>query len=896
MRSYTQRIIELAHESLKPTGQPMDESQLEAIKEHACNPVRQAQALRRILEQAHESLKKQRRVDPSNPTLQRLFIGVSQHLAQSYYKDPNLSVSYKLGRAMKILNQALALLRAEANPATAEHVITLALAGSVYKREWQYAGTKQSLEMALAYYQGGQILGMRRWTELPSDNATPEAVAARQRAVGAWGYPAVNAAFALSVLADLEVRQAEQAGFDSPVAADRRKVAREIWQKIVEEMPPVAVESSTPLAGKSEEEEEEELHQRWWAIVTLAEACFGLREYDNAYKWLKQAKQIQDKEEVVSDIQLESVIRQFSHLASVLAKQDECGQPAPQHPAWQALQKVFGLSIGALESLHRGKIGLALSGGGLRAALFHIGVLARLAELDVLRAVEVISCVSGGSIIGAYYYLKVRNLLQTTPDDQIEPDHYRRIVREIESEFLACAQKNIRTQVLLNPWKNLRIFFDPRYSRTKRLGELYETQLFSRIEDDLHGKTRNLKDLVVNPKGSTEDEFHPPSHNWKRQAKVPVLILNAASLNTGHNWQFTVRYMGEPPAAVERSVDAVYRLRRVYFYDPGARQISLGEAVAASSCVPGLFSPLKLQNLYQKKTVRLVDGGVHDNQGTASLLEQDCALILISDASGQLNGADAPKSFFPSVLQRSNDILMERVRLAQYKELAALHQASRLKGLMYVHLRKDLDIESISSINNQEEAPAVVPKRTRTSYGVHKKIQHQLSCIRTDLDSFSEAEACALMVSGYHMTKEEFGASIQGFSNGEQVEQWDFLQKFATPLNLDQDDELKSLLRLLKVANARAFKVWKLAPLQCCALGLGLLAVLALLALFGLSLAPQLWAFIGQTLLSVLILLIILGLGLAFGVALLAWLHLRLFDRLYLKLGKADRLFPVSKA
>ena len=42
-----------------------------------------------------------------------------------------------------------------------------------------------------------------------------------------------------------------------------------------------------------------------------------------------------------------------------------------------------------------GKVGLALSGGGFRASLFHIGVLAKLAELDVLRHVEVLSCVKG---------------------------------------------------------------------------------------------------------------------------------------------------------------------------------------------------------------------------------------------------------------------------------------------------------------------------------------------------------------------------------------------------------------------------------------------------------------------------------------------------------------------
>ena len=67
-----------------------------------------------------------------------------------------------------------------------------------------------------------------------------------------------------------------------------------------------------------------------------------------------------------------------------------------------------------------GKVGLALSGGGYRASLFHIGVLARLAECNVLRRVEVLSCVSGGSIVGAYYYLKLRQLLQEKPDAEVD--------------------------------------------------------------------------------------------------------------------------------------------------------------------------------------------------------------------------------------------------------------------------------------------------------------------------------------------------------------------------------------------------------------------------------------------------------------------------------------------
>ena len=51
----------------------------------------------------------------------------------------------------------------------------------------------------------------------------------------------------------------------------------------------------------------------------------------------------------------------------------------------------------------RFRIGLALSGGGFRAAIFHLGVIRRLEELGIMKDVDVISSVSVGSIIAAYY-------------------------------------------------------------------------------------------------------------------------------------------------------------------------------------------------------------------------------------------------------------------------------------------------------------------------------------------------------------------------------------------------------------------------------------------------------------------------------------------------------------
>ena len=50
------------------------------------------------------------------------------------------------------------------------------------------------------------------------------------------------------------------------------------------------------------------------------------------------------------------------------------------------------------------KIGLALSGGGSRAIAFHLGCLRALNRLGLLDRVVILSTVSGGSVIGAYFH------------------------------------------------------------------------------------------------------------------------------------------------------------------------------------------------------------------------------------------------------------------------------------------------------------------------------------------------------------------------------------------------------------------------------------------------------------------------------------------------------------
>ncbi|MCK4828972.1 patatin-like phospholipase family protein, partial [bacterium] len=265
----------------------------------------------------------------------------------------------------------------------------------------------------------------------------------------------------------------------------------------------------------------------------------------------------------------------------------------------------------------KGKLGLALSGGGFRASFFHIGVLAQMAALGLLRRVEVISTVSGGSIIGALYYLHLKKMLEEKSDKDIKDHHYVELIEKIENEFLEAVQKNIRMRTFRNPFKNIRMS-KANYSRSDRIGELYDKYFYRKVIGSGRKTLVEMRELKICPE---EKDFYPRTDNAGRDAKVPILLINATTLNSGHNWRFEATKMGEPPRMddVIRDIDKNLRLLRPKLYKEIVKKqqnIELGLAVAASACVPGLFHPLAISGLYPEGIrVQLVDGGVHDNQG-----------------------------------------------------------------------------------------------------------------------------------------------------------------------------------------------------------------------------------------------------------------------------------------
>ena len=407
-------------------------------------------------------------------------------------------------------------------------------------------------------------------------------------------------------------------------------------------------------------------------------------DYKEAGQWLDKARQAPD----VTEWQLQTTFRQWVDVArqqhiDVPAEKDD---PEQWHPAWQTLQHLLGDGTAEALTCYRGKVGLAMSGGGFRASFFHLGVLARLAEVDALRGVDVLSTVSGGSILGAQYYLEVQNLLQDSTK-KLTRDDYLDVVVKLQKDFLQGVQTNIRMGAFNDFIDNVRMLFSKSYSRSHKLGELYEKHLYSRVADGKNSQQRIMPDLLVQPAhGKFQGEnFKPKFHNWRRRAKVPVLLLNTTSLNSGHNWFFTASWMGEPPGLVSEEIDCNERYRRLYYHEAPdhLKNFRLGYAAAASSCVPGLFEPLMLDKLYENRTVKLVDGGVHDDQGVQGLLDEGCTLILCSDACGQMGNVANPGEDPGSVLLRTSSVLQARVREAEYQDLQARLDSRALQGLFF---------------------------------------------------------------------------------------------------------------------------------------------------------------------------------------------------------------------
>lgn len=299
-------------------------------------------------------------------------------------------------------------------------------------------------------------------------------------------------------------------------------------------------------------------------------------------------------------------------------------------------------------------IALALSGGGMRAMGFHLGVLRLLAERKLLEDVRRISTVSGGSLL-------VGLMLQETKLQWPSSEQFLSFVYPaLRSKICERSMQWGAMRQLLRPW-NLRF-------------------LLSRA---------NLLALAL-------------KHEWGVTAKLaqlpakPEWSVNGTTAENGKRFRFKHDSIGD------------YTLG---YASPD--NFPLADALAVSAAFPGGFGPLTLDTTrfnWSKrpswgtpeeaaqpvdvglKRIRLYDGGVYDNLGLEPFFDagrnapkNPGEAIVVSDAGAPLQTGFSRFALSPWRLKRVADIMADQARSLRVRTFSHyLQQASGRGAYLYI--------------------------------------------------------------------------------------------------------------------------------------------------------------------------------------------------------------------
>lgn len=293
-------------------------------------------------------------------------------------------------------------------------------------------------------------------------------------------------------------------------------------------------------------------------------------------------------------------------------------------------------------------IGLALSGGGIRATIFHLGVLKWMAENNLFEKITYISSVSGASLcIGLIY--SCNNL--EWPDSQ---QFLNYVLPEVEKKIL---EKDIQVSSIC---RVLRLF-PFRFSK--------KVNILSKVIKDKWSVNGTMSDL----KGT------------------PVWCVNCATYETGKRFYITREKMGDHLIG-----------------DVANHKFPISDAMAASAGFPFFIGPYKLKRKkyhwdspeYKNRNIQIVngkyyhlwDGGVYDNLGLEPLyrisevffggeLNNDNGIeyIIVSNAG---SASCYKKRIFTSSPKRLLDIAMDQVKSLRTRNIVN-HIKFKKEGLFF---------------------------------------------------------------------------------------------------------------------------------------------------------------------------------------------------------------------
>lgn len=302
-------------------------------------------------------------------------------------------------------------------------------------------------------------------------------------------------------------------------------------------------------------------------------------------------------------------------------------------------------------------IALALSGGGIRAMVFHLGVLKALAEKGLLENISKISTVSGGSLLIGL--ILQENQLKWPSSDVFLDSIYPELRKKLCTRSLQWGA----ARQLLNPcnWKFI-------LSRANLLA------LALKNEWDVRAR---LTDLPTNPE-------------W---------AINGTTAENGKRFRFKNDNLGD---------------YSIGYASPNDFRIA--EAMAVSAAFPSGFGPLVInttQFVWKKRPwgapagteeptdigfskLHLYDGGIYDNLGLEPFFDsgrlqakQENTYIIASDAGAPLPSGFSYSRFNIFRLKRVADIMSDQARALRVRTFATYLQEGSDRGA-YIYINTPL--------------------------------------------------------------------------------------------------------------------------------------------------------------------------------------------------------------
>lgn len=300
-------------------------------------------------------------------------------------------------------------------------------------------------------------------------------------------------------------------------------------------------------------------------------------------------------------------------------------------------------------------IGLVLSGGGVRAAVFHAGVLKYLAEQKLLHKVGHVSSVSGGSLFTGMVFKEAGYRWPTSTE------YLEAFLPRFRDLLVSCSLQRTALGLLLRPW-NWRYAF----SRANVIAEALEKKW---------GVTALLGDL----------------------SPTPIWSINCCAGETGRRFRFKNNTIGD------------YELGYA-----NVENFKLAKAMAISVAFPGGIGPLVINTSkfsWAKRPswgahtpqphkppfhrLHLYDGGIYDNLGLEPLFDggksqiknddrsgTQISYLLVSDAGAPLSRTALPGQFNPLRFKRIADIALEQTRALRVRTFVNFLQSGPDHGVL----------------------------------------------------------------------------------------------------------------------------------------------------------------------------------------------------------------------